>query len=124
MKKFYPVNYCLNNESDFEDYHPLFNKSANELLLPIGDIVLLLDRCCDDSDNIGISYGGGVTGKWDVLDMHGVDGEFYTLEYLVGSLGTSYFKKGVKKSEVLEAIISLPKDKQDFKGSEFEPKSW
>jgi hypothetical protein len=123
MARFYPVHYCLSNESDFEDYHPLFDKSANELLLALEDINLLLDKCMDDSDNVGISYGGEETGKWDVLDIHGIDGRLYTLEYLVGFAGGSYFKRNVSRSDVIEAIGALP-GHENFIEPDFEFIHW
>ena len=122
--KYYPVNYCLDGESDFEDYHPLFDKKANTLLLTVTDIEQLIGRCEKETDNVGISFGGEVTGKWDALEVHGVDGKFYTLEFQIGSLGGSYLKKSVPRPEVLDAINSLPKNESDFDGAEFDFVGW
>lgn len=124
MKKEYPVHFCLKKETDFEDFHPLFNKDKNELLLPIDEIDMLIDQCHEKCDNIGISYGGEVSGKWDVLEVHGVGGGVFDLEYQVGIQGGSFFARGINKDQVIEAILNLSVNEPDLKSSGFEFICW
>ena len=119
-----PINYCLNNETDFEDYHPQYNKDQKELLLTINDIIQFLDRCKEKQDNIGISFGGEISGKWDALEIHGINGQLYTVEYMIGKDAGSYFKYQIKKSEVIDIIKNILKISTHLKQSDYEFKPW
>lgn len=121
MDKVYPVHYCLNNESDFEDYHPNFNKGSNELLLPISEVNNLLDRCSNESDNVGISFGGEASGKWDVLEVQGINGKLYNLQYLLS--GSLFILNEVAKDDVVKYLAQVERSAQELLSLGFKGKS-
>jgi len=121
MGKIYSVHYCLNNESDFEDYHPKFNKDSNELLLSISEVNTLLDRCSSGSDSIGISFGGEASGKWDVLEVQGVNGKLYNLQYFLS--GSLFILNEVTKDDVIKYLLQVERSVQELLYLGFKGKS-
>jgi len=122
-EKAFPTDYCLENETVFEDFHPRYNKESNTLLLLISDIEKLLSKCQSESDSIGVRFGGEISDEWDRLEIHGVDGNRYTLEYQIGIAGGSFYKRNVSKAEVILAIERLP-NWSHFYDSELEFFHW
>jgi hypothetical protein len=98
----YLVNYCLDNESDFEDFHIKFDKRKNELFLTLDEVLKLIERCVSEDDTIGIGLPTEKEGNWDYLFIHGVDRQHYTLEYQIARFGGAYFRYNVAKKELLE----------------------
>ena len=121
MTIFYPVHYCLNNETEFEENHPDFDRSQNELVLSIREVGQILDKCTDKSDNIGISFGGEISGKWDVLEIQGVNGAIFNLQYLIS--GTLFTRKNVTKSYVLNHLKKVNRTPQELLSLDYQGKS-
>ncbi|OZG70937.1 hypothetical protein BTA51_22785 [Hahella sp. CCB-MM4] len=115
MELGYYVNFCLRGESYFEDSHPSYDKIKNELYLNVSEIIELIDLCESELDSVGISFPGEEPGKWDALEVHGIDGKSYKLEYQIGRSGGSYIKGGVLKEEICPLLNEIKKPMKFFK---------
>lgn len=121
-EKLFRVDYCLNQEQDFEDFHPAYNKLNNELFISMKLIKELVLKCLTEDDTVGI--GIEAKGNWDTLEIHGVDGSLYTLEYQIGIEGGSFFKEGVTFDEIETTLENIKQPMSDFQANGFTFKHW
>lgn len=121
MKNIYPVNYCLDKESDFEDYHPKFNNEENELLLSLDEIINLLDRCIYPDDNVGISFQSESKDKWDALEISAIDENSYSLQYFLS--GCLYVLNDATKDYVVRHLNKIERRADELKSLGFKAKS-
>jgi hypothetical protein len=123
MKK-YLVNYCLENESDFEEFHENYDSKNEELFVDFVTLQSLIKRCKTDDDNVDIGIESVNKGKWDYLSIHGNGSSTFDIEYLVGLEGGSFKKNNVDEKYVLSLIEDIKRPYTNFKELGFHFLSW
>jgi hypothetical protein len=119
----YLIYYCLSDETTFELNHPKFDASLDELWLEVNEIKPIILKCVHPDDTIGICWPCGEK-TYDNLEIHGVDGETFDLEYQMGIFGGSFHKKSVSRADVLILIQNIKQPLSDFDGSGYFFKHW
>lgn len=141
----YRVHYCLSNETQFHQAHPLYDSKREELILDLDTIVKLVERCLTKLDNVSVCFSaknrdheGRKNSDFlsrlfksnprkfpqDCLVIHGLDGNYFDIEYEINGLEGSFHKKKVEYMEVLAVLDNPCKPIREFDANGYKFKDW